>query len=131
MPFKYFLARVKGVDGKVRVIYGTSEPNWGQSVEGQAKHIALVRGFGSSKVLSVKVFPDSESWYKAQYRKGTGLQSLTGVPMLPQISSGSIKLSKGQRHITPRTYRGHPVGSVGALKDPQKWAKKLLEKTGT
>lgn len=102
MPFKYFRARIRDVSGHTHTIYGTSEPKWGQSVEGQAKHIALVRGMGRSKVLSTKVFPDGESWYKAQYGHGTGvLAAAPQPPVVLGIPAGS-KLPRGQRRLRTR-----------------------------
>jgi hypothetical protein len=70
MPFNFFKAKVKSTHGgKEHVLYGTSEPKWGQSVEGQIKHIALVRGMGTVDILKHKTYPTGEAWYKAQYGK--------------------------------------------------------------
>lgn len=66
---KYFKALLKDRRDKQHTIYGVSFGEYGQTPKAQAEHIALVRGFGTSVVKSLKIFRSGESWYIAQYGK--------------------------------------------------------------
>jgi hypothetical protein len=64
---EYFKAVLKTYHGNQRTVYGVSFGSHNQTPRTEAEHIALVRGFGKSKVKSLKIYSSGELWYNAQY----------------------------------------------------------------
>lgn len=70
MTDKHFRALMEGVPpsrmaGRRYYIFGVAFT--GQTVEGQARHIAGVRGLGATRMVSQYVYKNGDAWNRALY----------------------------------------------------------------